>query len=197
MIPYIILILIVICIISVYKYMSIKSEYNSILKCIHNGENEIDKMLIEKSELLDVICENINSLSENVVFSPISKLMKKNLDSYKLDRGLSEAYNELKEYLFVNKNYIPEDEIKEKIDRLHALELDLVATKKYYNDNSNSFNSMIESFPSSIVGKRKGYDFKFLYTFEEEQLFEILKKDNKKKIKKKEVEEENIISNEE
>lgn len=181
MIPYIVLIIIVLLILFIYKYKDIISEFNSVLVRIHHGENEIDELLNKKANLLDEICEDINNINDNKVFSSVKKVMKKNIDTLKLDRDLAEIYSELKEYLLVNKSFVPEEGLKNKIDELSELELNLEATKIFYNDNSGIFNDLIDSFPSSIIAKRKGYDFKNLYTFKEEELFEILKNDKKKK----------------
>jgi len=181
MIPYIILIIVVLLILIVYKYRNIVSDYNSVLVRIHHGENEIDELLHKKADLLDKICESINNINDNRVFSSVNKVMKKNIDTMKLDKDLAEISLELKEYLLVNKSFIPEDELKNNLDELIELDLNLEATKVYYNDNSTIFNEFIEKFPSKIIAKKKGYDYKNLYTFKEEQLFEILKKDNKNK----------------
>lgn len=181
MVPYIVLILVILIILVIYKYKDMVSDYNSVLIRIHHGENEIDELLNKKADLLDEICESINNINDNRVFSSVKKVIKKNLDTMKLDKDLSEIGLELKEYLLVNKAFIPDEELKKKLDDLVELDLNLEATKVYYNDNSTTFNELIEKFPSKIIAKRKGYDFKNLYTFKEEQLFEILKKDNKKK----------------
>jgi len=183
MLIYIILIIFILAILFVYKYRDIVSDFNSVLLRIHHGENEIDELLNKKADLLDIICEEINNLNDNTVFSSVKKLMKKNLNVIKLDKDLSTLYYELKEYLLVNKTFIPEDELKKNIDELAIIDLDLEATKTYYNDNSSIFNEMIDTFPSKIIAKRKGYDYKNLYTFSEEELFEILKNDKKKEIK--------------
>lgn len=184
MIPYIVLVVVMIIIILISKYRGIIDEYNSVLKRVHHGENEIDELLNRKAELLEEVCEAINNINDNRVFSSVRKVMKKNIDTLKLDKDLAEIYLELKEYLLVNKSFIPEEELKIKIDELSELELNLEATKNFYNDNSTIFNELLEKFPSKSIGKRKGYDFKNLYTFKEEQLFEILKKENKKKKEK-------------
>ena len=103
-------------------------------------------------------------------------IILKRLIPFKMDSSV-----ELKEYLLVNKTFIPEEELQKKINLLSEIEIDLEATKSYYNDNSGIFNELLEKFPSSVVGKRKGYDTKSLYSFNQEELFEILKKDKKKK----------------
>lgn len=181
MIPYIILIVVILGTLVIYKFRSVISDFNSILSKIHHGENEIDELLNKKAKLLDDVCEEINSLNDNKVFSSVQKVMQKNLDSFKLDKDLAEIYCELKEYLLVNKSFVPEEDVKKKIEDLATLELDLEATKTFYNDNSNVFNELLEKFPSKVVANRKGYDTKNLYTFNEEEFFEILKKDKKKK----------------
>ncbi len=182
MIPYIILLIVIITIIFIYKLKDVTKDFNSILVRIHDGENEIDELLNRKGNILNEVCEEINELNENRVFSSVAKITKKNIDSLKLDRELSEVYSELKEYLLVNKSFIPEEELKNKIDALEELETNLDATKLFYNDNSTIFNELLDKFPSSLVARKKGYDFKFLYTFEEDEFFEILK-DKKKKEK--------------
>lgn len=181
MIPYLILILVIILFLIFNKFTDVTADFNSVLTRIHHGENEIDELLNKKATLLDEIFESINNINENPVFSSISKVMKKNLDARKLDLDLAEAYSELKEYLLVNKAFIPEDELKKKIDDLSILELNLEATKVFYNDNSKIFNKLIDNFPSKIIAKKKRYDYKNLYSFTKEEFFEILKKDKKKK----------------
>ena len=180
MIPYICLIVVIIVILFIYKFKDISSEFNSVLTRIHHGENEIDELLNRKSTLLNEVCESINNINENVVFTSVNKAKKKNLDAMKLDKDLAEIYCELKEYLLVNKAFIPEEELKNKIDELALLELNLEATKLFYNDNSIIFNGLIDKGPSKIIAKKKGYDYKSLYTFNKEEFFEILKKDKKK-----------------
>ena len=128
------------------------------------------------------IVENINQINENEVFPNIDKIIKKKSDNaLALDRELSEYYHGVKEYLLVNKSYIPDEVIGEKIKELEDIELDLEATKRFYNDNSNIFNDLIDRFPSKIIGRKRGYDFKYLYSFDKEELFEILKNNKKKK----------------
>ena len=140
MVPYIILIIVILLILFVYKYIDISSDYSSVLKRIHLGENEIDELLNKKADLLDEIGEEINNINDSKIFSSVKKAMKNNIDTIKLDHDLSEAYLELKEYLLVNKSFIPEEELQSKINLLADVEIDLEATKCYYNDNSNNYH---------------------------------------------------------
>jgi hypothetical protein len=178
---YIGLLIIILLILFIYKYRDISASFSAVLMRIHCGENEIDELLNKKATLLDDICEEINNINDNKIFSLVKKDSKKNIDSIKLDRDLSVLYLELKEYLLVNKSFIPEEELKNKIEKLSELEIDLEATKSYYNDNSMIFNDLLAKFPSKIIGKKKSYDSKNLYSFSKEEFFEILKKDKIKK----------------
>ena len=182
MIPYIVLFIFVIIVLIIYKFKSIGTDYDIVLRKIHDGENGIDELLQKKGEVMKKIVENINSINDNAVFPDIDKIIKKKSDNaLALDRDLGGYYHELKEYLLVNKSYIPDEVIGEKIKELEEIELDLEATKRFYNDNSNIFNELIDKFPSKIVGRKRGYDFKYLYSFDKEELFEILKNNKTKK----------------
>ena len=86
MVPYIVLVIVVLIILLIYKYRDIISNYNSVLVRIHHGENEIDELLNKKADLLDEVCESINNINDNRVFSSVKKVMKKNLDTMKLDK---------------------------------------------------------------------------------------------------------------
>ena len=182
MIPYIVLLVFVIVVLIIYKFKSISADYDIVLKKIHDGENGIDELLKRKGEVMKSIVENINSINDNSVFPDIDKIIKKKSDNaLALDRELGDYYHQLKEYLLVNKSYIPDEVIGGKIKELEDIELDLEATKRFYNDNSNIFNDLVDRFPSRIVARKRGYDFKYLYTFDKEEFFEILKNSQKKK----------------
>lgn len=175
MIAYILLGIIVIIILVIYKIRSSNNDLDFALTKVHEGENVIDDLLNRKANLIDEICESINKVNDKNVFSNVKKEIKKNVNSFRYDKDLADIYLELKEYLFVNKSFIPEDEIKNKIYELDEIEVNLQAAKNFYNDNSVLFNSLIGKFPIRIIAQKRGYDLKNLYTFEEEQFFEILK----------------------
>ena len=209
MIPYIVLLVFVIVVLIIYKFKSISADYDIVLKKIHDGENGIDELLKRKGEVMKSIVENINSINDNSVFPDIDKIIKVKEDMLmfnlkmkffncsfpqKREKVISKKqifrkkikkkiffYHQLKEYLLVNKSYIPDEVIGEKIKELEDIELDLEATKRFYNDNSNIFNDLVDRFPSRIVARKRGYDFKYLYTFDKEEFFEILKNSQKKK----------------
>lgn len=184
MIPYIVLIVFVLIVLIINKFKSISTDYNIVLDKIHLGENEIQNLLETKTNLMDEICEYINDMNENPVFSSIQKLSKKKYDTLNYDKDLSDIYNDLKEYLFVNKSFVPENEINDKIKELYKIEDDLIATKRFYNDNSEIFNDLIDHFPANIIARKKGYEYKYTYSFGEDEFFAILKENETKHTKK-------------
>lgn len=178
MFPYVILFFVLLLIFIIFKYRDIISNYRFVLKRIHLGENELDELLNKKAILLEEICDYINNANDSKASFSIKKITQKNIDTIKLDKELAKSYLELKEYLIVNKAFIPDDDTKNKLERLCNLEIDLEATKSYYNDNCIIFNDLLDRFPYSFVGKRKGYENKNLYSFKKDEFFEILKNDN-------------------
>jgi hypothetical protein len=61
-------------------------------------------------------------------------------------------------------------------DDLENINVDCLASEKYYNDNVNLYNKLLETFPSSVVAKIKRFKHKEIYSNEKEEIFEILKK---------------------
>ena len=63
MIPYIVLFIFVIIVLIIYKFKSIGTDYDIVLRKIHDGENGIDELLQKKGEVMKKIVENINSIN--------------------------------------------------------------------------------------------------------------------------------------
>ncbi len=188
MIPYLILLLVVIIIVIFLIFRNISLKFKEVLIKIDEGEENIDKEIEKKYELLNKICESINEINKTKVIKSLYKIKKKSSDNYKLDRDMADVYNELKEYLLANKSFVPDDENAKIINDLYDNEIELNATKSFYNDNVEIYNKLVSSFPSNIIASSKKYDFKYLYSFKEEELFEIMKREKEEKERKKEKE---------
>ncbi len=147
---------------------------------IIEAEENIDLFLDNKAKLMLDLCNTINDINKKKVFTGLSFLKKNNYDSFRLDRELNELDITLKEYLVMTKSFVPDDETTAKLNELELNEIELDGSKIFYNDNSKIFNKMIDKFPSSLVARKKQYDYKYLYTFEKEEFFKIMTKDKKK-----------------
>lgn len=178
-IAYIIIILILL---TVLYFRNAFSRFDQLTIRIIEGEENIDNFLDVKSELLANVCNHINDINKNKVFSGISFLKKNDFDSFKLDRELSDLYASLKEYLMVNKSFIPDDETAANLLELESNEIELEGSKIFYNENGKAFNRMIDRFPTSIISRRRNYDYKYLYSFKKEEFFKIMTTNKKKNV---------------
>ena len=62
-------------------------------------------------------------------------------------------------------------------DDLESNEVELVGATKFYNDAVVTFNKLIVSFPTSLVGFFKGYKKKAFYNNEKREMYQILNDD--------------------
>ncbi len=149
---------------------------------IIEGEENIDNFLNIKSDLLHEVCTHINEINKNKVFSGISFLKKNDFDSFKLDRELTDLYSSLKEYLIMNKSFVPDEETAKNLIDLETNEIELEGSKIFYNDNGKIFNKMIDRFPTNFISRKRNYDYKYLYSFQKEEFFKIMDKKKKKNV---------------
>lgn len=175
-IVYIILILLLLIILYLMNSHS-KFEQN-VIRIIEAEEN-LDNFLSKKSEILYDICKYINEINKNKVFANLEFLEKNDYDSFKLDKELSELDSVLKEYLIVNKSFVPNEEIETRLNELEKNEIELDGSKIFYNNNAKFFNYLADRFPTRVIAKRRNYDYKYLFSFEKEEFFQIMV--NKKK----------------
>ena len=89
---------------------------------------------------------------------------------------LNKAYNEIKIFLDERRAYIPDDETKELLNTLHQADIECIALKNYYNNNTTITNSLMRKFPNNIIAKFKKIRNRELYNDPVEEEFEILKK---------------------
>lgn len=172
----IIIVLILILIILFIVIINSKNkEINKLLTKKNYTENKITDMLKIKANLLSEICSEINKISKKKVFNNIKDLKKDYEDLMKKDNILKSTNLELKEYLLINKNFVPSDNVNFKLKELKNIEIELEAAEKYYNDIAEKHNKIISIFPYNINAKRKGLDYLYLFNIEKEILFEILK----------------------
>ncbi len=143
---------------------------------IQEAENEIQLLLDKKMSLLSEIHQQLSEQIENINFNYLCNLEDINDDEFKLNSILNNAYSELKDFLENRHSFIPEDNTKHLIDELYRINIECIATKNYYNDNSIILNNKIKKFPNNIIAKFKHLHKKELYNDPVEEEFEILKK---------------------
>ena len=143
---------------------------------IKEAEKEIQTLLEKKMSLLSEIHQKLSEQIEETNFNYLCNLDEIGDDEFKLNSILNNAYSELKDFLENRRSFIPEDDTKVLIDELYRINIECIATKNYYNDNTIILNSKIKKFPSNIIAKFKHLYKRELYNDPIEEEFEILKK---------------------
>jgi len=143
---------------------------------IEEVEVTIEEILAKKLSLLSELQTKFSERDTEVEFNFLCNLEDVEDDEFKLNSILNKAYKELKNFLEDKRSFIPEDEIKDKLDELYEIDIECTAAKNYYNDNAILLNNKIKKFPNNLIAKTKGIYKRELYNDPIEEEFEILKK---------------------
>ena len=142
--------------------IAIYNKYQIYVIRINEAEANIDSVLRKRFDLLNKSINIIKSVcqDEKDVLEMIVKLRSRKLTNFEFDRRLYESLNEFTKYgekypnLKKNENYM-------KISfGLNETESEIVAFRKYYNDIITDYNKLVKTFPSNIVAKLCGYEYK-------------------------------------
>ena len=130
------------------------NRYQDYIIRINEAEANIDTTLRKRFDLLNksigIIKDNIDSDDE--VLEEVIKLRSKKLDNFELDRYLYSAINDFQSYFMKYKELRKIDELTKIGLGLTESEIEMVASRKYYNDVITDFNKMGATFPSNLVG---------------------------------------------
>ena len=147
---------------------------------INEADKNIELLLEKKTELLTRIKDKTKEELDIDILEKLPKIKNKKLDSFELDAELESLEREMKDTLEFNKKIILGDELIDIIDSLNKTNIDIKATKTYYNDNAEEYNNNVTKFPKKIIAKIKGHTELDFYETKKEEEFEILKEKNKK-----------------
>lgn len=143
---------------------------------LDTAEKEIETTLDKKLSLLIELQNKLAERESDVEFNFLCNLEDVNDDEFKLNSILNKTYKELKDFISEKRSFIPDDELKEKLEELEQIDIECIAVKEYYNNISIVLNNTIQKFPNNIIAKFKNIRKKELYNDPVEEEFEILKK---------------------
>ena len=175
---FIVLILLLIIAIIFWRLKIKLNKINVYVIKISEADKNIDILLEKKIETLSKIKEKLKDKTDEEIMTNLPKIKNQSLDSFELDAETEVLEKELKDSLDYNKKLVLDDEENALLDTLKKTSIDLKATKNYYNDNCDIYNSIISKFPTLILAKIKGYNQLDFYEIKEEEEFEILKEKN-------------------
>ena len=143
---------------------------------INEAEENIGLLLREKQNLLSLINESLGKKENDDLLNTITNINVEELNNFELNASLSKFDSRIVELRDFERDIELTEEQLKLFDDLENINIDCLASEKYYNDNVNLFNKLLESFPSSIIAKFKRFKHKDIYSNEKEEIFEILKK---------------------
>ena len=139
-------------------------------------EKKLQVSLEEKFSLLCELQSKISDQSDDAEFNLLCDIDEIKDDDFMLNAILNKAYNEIKVFLDERRAYIPDEDIKDLLNKLHQTDIECIALKNYYNDYTKIINSLIKKFPNNIIAKFQKISNRELYNDPVEEEFEILKK---------------------
>lgn len=134
------------------------SKYNQIqfnITKIEKAEGLIDEALRNRYDLINkmikIIKNKVKSTKE--YFKDFDKLKDQEISNFELDRKLTEFYTLCETVSSDYKSLNDNKDLKVLFKELKQNEEKLMATKNYYNKNTNDLNGMIRKFPINIIAK--------------------------------------------
>lgn len=181
MLPYIITIAVIVIALLLMIIVIYYNKYQFAIIRINEAENKINKSLTEKISLFERLIPIIKEKfkDENRLLDIIIKIKDNHLNSFEINKELQTASRILNEILDNNVYLYEEENIKVILEELFMNKQNIEAGEKYYNDNVVIYNQLICSFPSNIIGAFMRLKRKEFYEKEKEEIYEILKENNK------------------
>lgn len=158
-----------------FMYFFLKKEKTRAYQIrLEQAEKELSILFEQKLTLLTELHQLFSEKETDGNFDYLCELEQDN-SGLTLNFILNRAYSELKRFLDSKRGYIPEDEIKIKLEDLYQCDTECMAIKEYYNIQADNINKLIKKFPTNLISKFIGASKieKYIDLIEEE--FEILK----------------------
>ena len=152
------------------------NRFQSLIIKINEAEKNIGSLLREKQNLLLLINESLGKKESDDLLNTITNINVNELNNFELNSSLSKFDSRIVELRDFERDIELTEEQLKMFDDLENINVDCLASEKYYNDNVNLYNKLLETFPSSVVAKLKRFKHKEIYSNEKEEIFEILKK---------------------
>lgn len=152
------------------------NRFQSLIIKINEAEKNIGSLLREKQNLLLLINESLGKKESDDFLNTITNINVNELNNFELNSSLSKFDSRIVELRDFERDIELTEEQLKMFDDLENINVDCLASEKYYNDNVNLYNKLLDTFPSSVVAKLKRFKHKEIYSNEKEEIFEILKK---------------------
>lgn len=144
---------------------------------IEKAEEDIDIYLEKKRELLDRTRPVVSKELKIEGFLPELEQDFKTISNFDENDILKKCYNDLFKIIDDNDKLLKSESLTNILTNLNDNEEDIVGAIRFYNDTVISYNKLIVSFPSNVVGFFKRYKKKAFFNNEKREIFDILNKE--------------------
>ncbi len=141
---------------------------------IDKAEEDIDIYLEKKKEFLERTKQIVLKELKTDVFMPELEQDFSLISNFEENDILKKCYNDLFKTIDDNDKLLKSETLGSILASLNENEENIVGAIKFYNDTVVSYNNLIVSFPSNIVGFFKRYKKKEFYNNEKREVFDIL-----------------------
>ncbi len=141
---------------------------------IEQAEEEISLYLDTKKNLLDRTRPIVTKELKLEEFLPELDQNFEEISNFDEHDILKKAYNDLYKIIDENDKLLKSEALSSILKELNDNEEDIIGAIKYYNNTVVTYNKLVLSFPSNIIGFFKGCKKKAFYNNEKKEMFEIL-----------------------
>jgi len=158
MIVYIVIFISVVALISIF-IIKVKDNFAINKLAIDEAEVAIETLLKKKFDLLNSTSEIVAKELDRKepIVKKIVSLRSKKLSDQDLDKELDKICDELAELAFNKRKLKKIKEFVAFLDKITDVEIQLNATKDFYNNKVTINNNYVDKFPSNIIAKIFGY----------------------------------------
>ncbi|MBR3210400.1 MAG: LemA family protein [Bacilli bacterium] len=141
---------------------------------IEKAEEDIDIYLEKKRELLDRTRPVVSKELKLEDFLPELEQNFQEISNFDENDILKKCYNDLFKLIDDNEKLLKSETLGNILIGLNENEENIVGAIKFYNDTVVSYNNLVVSFPSNIIGFFKRYKKKSFYNNEKREIFDVI-----------------------
>ena len=161
----------IIAIIMIIEY----HKYQWLITKLNKGENKLHKSLENKHQIL---LNYLAFLKDNISLPNTEfdeyQLINNNISLLEFDKLVTNFDNQIKTYINDNEKLLKKEELIIINNNLEEANSSIQGYKKYYNENISTYNNLLKSFPTNIVGKIFKYQTKDYLEEQTDEHFKIL-----------------------
>lgn len=160
----VVLVILILTIITLITFIIVYNSFQEYIIRLNEAEIVIDNILRKKYDLLN----NSNDIFKKFIecsdsFDLVNEIKNKTLNNFELNSLIVNSMIEYKKYKNQNENLMNDDDFIKIDNALNESDAELIASRNYYNDISNKYNSLLTKFPYNLFAKGLNYKTKCIY----------------------------------